>query len=601
LWNFRKKKLKIKNPQKEDLTVACERHYTSKISKFEDLKDIISFGFRGEALASVSHCSRLTITSKTKGKPNKPIYNNSIDSELAYKAQYMDGKVKGDIQSIAGLVGTQIRAEDLFYNNATRKKSLKPRDEHQKIHKMVSQYAIHNSGVQISLKKHGESFPQIHTQKKNSVLENIKSVFGHQVSKNLISLDFNSSKFEYSIKGYVSNTEYNDNKSQFILFVNNRLVENQKLKKDIELEYQPYIGKNNHPFVYLSLLMKPQNVEVNVHPTKQVIHWLHEDEIVDEIREQVNKKILESNGSRLFIPSSSNTQKNSQTSSTTPSLSSSINLVRTTHQQGEMETYLQSNKRSLPEESHTPLKKQKQIDEETLESIQILLEESKCESDHEGINKLMKDHHYVGFVNSNLSLIQHNDKLYVVNVYNVSKELMYQMCLKKFSKFRKIRLSEPLDIQTLLFSASQDKEFSEKGLSLFNQDRVKGIMNEYFGIEITNSSICTLPQLLENHVPNLFRIPQFLLDIVKIPELHWKDEKLCFQSIAIQLSNLYATNRDWEDDEEEVLEKSKYIAQHVIFPACKILFSYPPASFASDQTVIEIANISNLYKVFERC
>eukprot|EP01080_Neovahlkampfia_damariscottae_P011871 gene11871-5198_t len=584
---------------KQDLNVACERHYTSKIKKFEDLQDIMSFGFRGEALASVSYCSRVTITSKTK------------DEECAYRASYTDGKLKGDIQALAGVQGTTIRADDLFFNNITRKKSLKPRDEHQRINKMISKYALHNSGVQISFKKHGESFPQIHTQKKNSTLDNIKAIYGNQVSKNVLKINFKSTKFDYSLTGYVSNSEFIDKNSQFILFVNNRLVENQKLKKDIEQEYSPYIGKNNHPFVYLSLTMKPQNIEVNVHPTKKIVHWLHEDEIVEEIREEVNKKILESNGSRVFTPSSSSTSSLSSSllsplstpqksqSSITPSLSSV--LIRTTEQQGEIETYL-PNKRPIQEETFTPIKKQKHIEEERISSIQILLDECKCESDHEGIKKLFKEHHYVGYVNSRLSLIQHNDKLYVVNVHNVTKELMYQLTLKKFGKFKKIRLSEPLSIEAFLMATSKDQEKTSQGLKLLSNSRVKSILDEYFSIEISNSNLCTLPQILENHLPNLFRIPQFLFELTSLPEETWKDEKACFQGIALKLSKLYATNKEWEiDDEENTEERLRYLTQHVIFPACKLLFSYPPASFASDQTIIEIANISNLYKVFERC
>ena len=179
---------------------------------------------------------------------------------------------------------------------------------------------------------------------------------------------------------------------------------------------------------------------------------------------------------------------------------------------------------------------------------------------------------------------------------------MYQLALKKFNKFRKIRLSEPLNIETLLMAATQDQEKSTNGLKLLTSSRIKALLNDYFSIEISNSNLCTLPQILENHLPNLFRIPQFLVDLISLPEDNWKEEKRCFQSIALKLSSLYSTNKEWEIDEDEnSIERLKYTTQHIIFPACKLLFNYPPATFASDQTIIEIANVSSLYKVFERC
>ena len=95
-----------------DMPLVCERFTTSKLRKFEDLNQISTYGFRGEALASISHVARVTILTKTN------------DSQVAYKASFSDGRMVGEIQHCAGNTGTQIIAEDLFYNMATRRSAL---------------------------------------------------------------------------------------------------------------------------------------------------------------------------------------------------------------------------------------------------------------------------------------------------------------------------------------------------------------------------------------------------------------------------------------------------------------------------------------------
>ena len=139
---------------KDDLGIVCERFTTSKLRKFEDLDNIATYGFRGEALASISHVAHVTITTRTR------------ESRCAYRAKYEDSKLvpmKGNSietkpQPCAGNVGTQICVEDLFYNVSTRRKALEgTSDQHARISEVVSRYAIHNAGVGFTLKKAGSN------------------------------------------------------------------------------------------------------------------------------------------------------------------------------------------------------------------------------------------------------------------------------------------------------------------------------------------------------------------------------------------------------------------------------------------------------------
>ena len=183
----------------EDYEILCERFTTSKLTKYDDLKNMATFGFRGEALASITHVAHVTITSKTK------------KSKCAYKAKYIDSKMvplvggkkidnsilnrKSNVKPTpcAGVNGTIITAEDLFYNMATRKAALKNHNEcYRAILDVVTKYAIHYAaqGVSFTCKKYGNSSADFHTPKSSNVLNAIKIAFGQKVAKELIEINY---------------------------------------------------------------------------------------------------------------------------------------------------------------------------------------------------------------------------------------------------------------------------------------------------------------------------------------------------------------------------------------------------------------------------
>ncbi|XP_052648958.1 DNA mismatch repair protein Mlh1 isoform X2 [Harpia harpyja] len=276
--------------RKEDLDIVCERFTTSKLQKFEDLATISTYGFRGEALASISHVAHVTVTTKT------------ADAKCAYRATYSDGKIKAPPKPCAGNQGTQITVEDLFYNVTTRRKALKnPNEEYAKILEVVSRYAIHNSGISFSVKKQGDTMSDVRTLSNASTVDNIRSIFGNAVSRELIEVACEDASLAFKMKGYITNANYSVKKCTFLLFINHRLVESAALRKAIETVYAAYLPKSTHPFLYLSLEIDPQNVDVNVHPTKHEVHFLHEDSILERVQQHVESNLLGSNSSRLYF------------------------------------------------------------------------------------------------------------------------------------------------------------------------------------------------------------------------------------------------------------------------------------------------------------
>ena len=266
-------------------------------------------GFRGEALASITHVAHVTITTRT------------ADSQCAYRAKYLDGKLAAvklgdrvDPKPCAGTVGTTITVEDLFYNMQTRRQAFKNANEqYQRILDVVTKYSIHfgEQKVSFTCKKQGQPMSDLHTPMNSSSLENIKIAYGAGVAKELIDFHLVEGMFPeekgsspgvnemntnippvvvnattrkkdeqllakagsidapvVSIHGLLSNANYSCKRGVCILFINNRLVDCQSIKKVVEAVYSEILPRHTHPFIYLSIRMPPQHVDVNVHPVR---------------------------------------------------------------------------------------------------------------------------------------------------------------------------------------------------------------------------------------------------------------------------------------------------------------------------------------------
>ncbi|CAH2235702.1 jg7381 [Pararge aegeria aegeria] len=276
----------------DNLDIVCERFTTSKLSHYEDLQAISTYGFRGEALASISHIAHLTILTKT------------AHDKCAYKASYENGKLKGPIKPCAGNNGTQITVEDLFYNVLARKRALRsPSEEYSHIMEVVGGYAIHNSGVGFTLKKFAEN-TDIKTPIKSTVIENVRIIHGNSIARELLEIELKDPTLKLSVHGYITSVNYSHRKGTMLLFINHRLVDSPSIRKAVDCVYATYLPKNTHSYVYLSLELDPKNVDVNVHPTKHEVQFLYEEQIVEKIKTAIESKLLSCNSSRVMYTQS---------------------------------------------------------------------------------------------------------------------------------------------------------------------------------------------------------------------------------------------------------------------------------------------------------
>ena len=276
---------------KEDANHSIIRHATSKIRNSEDLFNINSLGFRGEALASIAAVSQMSIVTKVDGALEG--YNLVCEGGLVVSS----GPIASD-------VGTTIEVNNLFFNTPVRKKFLKTDAvELRHIIDIVTNYALLNP--QIAIKLNHENHNLIQTPAIAAMRENVAAIYGYAIAKDLLEVDFERDGVEVS--GLISKPYdvRNDTKQQ-VLFVNERWVKNSKLSKAIYDGYHSMLFTQKHPVFVLHIKIDPTRVDVNVHPQKHEIKIEQEELVLDVVCKAVNLTLENNNLIPVVDPSFDN-------------------------------------------------------------------------------------------------------------------------------------------------------------------------------------------------------------------------------------------------------------------------------------------------------
>ena len=277
-----KKRIKVKDNgcgmSREDVELAFKKHATSKIQDIEDLDNLNSLGFRGEALPSIAAVSKMTAITKTE------------DQLEGTKIVLKGGEIES-VEEIGCAVGTSIEVKDLFYNTPARKKYLKKTNtELSHVSEVVTRNAIANPKVEFSLEHNGKELTFV--PRSSSMLENIKSIYGVEVAKRMIEVEEGFD--DLSVKGYVSKPEISrSNRKHIFTYVNSRYVKNNVLKDGIVDGFETLLKKGRYPLAFLDIKIDPSKIDVNVHPTKTKIRFLEAERIRKKIAGAVNDALLE--------------------------------------------------------------------------------------------------------------------------------------------------------------------------------------------------------------------------------------------------------------------------------------------------------------------
>ncbi|POV95285.1 hypothetical protein PSHT_15748 [Puccinia striiformis] len=563
---------------KADLGILCERFTTSKIRKFDDLSSLRTYGFRGEALASISHIAHLTIATKTRSEG------------VGWKAKYSDGKLvplktggSPDPQPCAGNDGTVI--------------TVCTSSSHIFARVIEIQLACLRRISENSRRRYeaGSASPDISTSASATILETIGRLYSDNLKKELMHLEFTDKKLEFKMNGYFSTANYNAKKSITMIFIN-----------------------SSFPYIYISLEIAPDRVDPNVHPNKKEVHFLDQDEIIERIGDKLNVFLAGSNSSRSYnvqtllpmAPPDDQVLKSSQADSSQQKNSKSTKilpqkLVRTDHRSRTLQSMLrrptgtsgddltpsesnhaedlpdsQTLVRDINSSSQAPQSTSHTVKIEEslclLKSIGDLREEIKSKTDSD-LENVIKHHTFVGVVDTQKESNLRNFRSRKLQ----SEELFYQLGVRQFGSFDRIQLKPPVPVKTLVTLAvqSEPSEYLDKIGRSEAVDKIcdrltskAEMLNEYFSFQIDPSSgnLVTLPLLLPEHAPNMEKLPLFLVRAAV--ECDWTDEMGCFSSFLRELAFFYAPSRlpleSMSDEQKQTIEEEENEQlKQAIFPS----------------------------------
>ena len=247
--------------ESEEIRLAFARHATSKIRSAEDLTNLSSMGFRGEALSSIAAVAQVEVVTKTKASLTGVRYT-------------IEGAIEKDFEEVGAPDGTTFLVKNLFFNTPVRRKFLKqPQTEGSYVAELLERLAMSRPDISFKFVQNGQV--KFHTPGNGDLKEVIYRIYGREIASHLVPIEINEERL--SLKGFLGKPEINRSNRNFEhYFINSRYVKSKVLAKAIEDGYKQYVMQHKFPFVVLHFSMQAEEVDVNVHPTKMEVRFSDE-------------------------------------------------------------------------------------------------------------------------------------------------------------------------------------------------------------------------------------------------------------------------------------------------------------------------------------
>ncbi|MCH5256287.1 MAG: DNA mismatch repair endonuclease MutL [Lachnospiraceae bacterium] len=255
--------------EKSQIRNAFLRHATSKISSADDLTDLVSLGFRGEALASIAAVSMVEAISK-------------VNEDLTGVRYVIEGGIEKEMEEIGAPDGTTFIVRNLFYNTPPRKKFLKqPQTEGSYIADLMEHLALSHPDISFHFIINNQN--RFHTSGNNDLKEIIYRIYGKDIVKELTPINVEAEGF--SIEGFLGKPVINrSNRNYELFYVNGRYIKSTLLSKAVEDGYKEYLMQHKFPFCVLHFNIDTKRIDVNVHPSKMEIRISNGQDFYESVR-----------------------------------------------------------------------------------------------------------------------------------------------------------------------------------------------------------------------------------------------------------------------------------------------------------------------------
>src|SRR4051795_12109674 len=285
---------------RDDAMLAFERHATSKLRNVKDLLSISTLGFRGEALPSIASVSRLLLETR------------SMDEATGTRIEIAGGKMLRCEEAALG-GGTCITVRDLFYNVPARKKFLRTEQtELAHIASLVTHYSLAHPGMTLQLTSGPTEL--LHVTPVATLQERVYQVFGSRALEDLVEIGLREKQLlmpegddrparPFRLSGFFSRPQVQKgNRNSIYIFVNGRLIRDRLIMHALTSAYHNLMPPSSYPFALLFLECDPEEVDVNVHPSKTEVRFRHGTFVHDFVRDTIRERLMESRPANTFSP-----------------------------------------------------------------------------------------------------------------------------------------------------------------------------------------------------------------------------------------------------------------------------------------------------------
>lgn len=432
----------------DDIPLSLERHATSKIRKVEDLENTYSMGFRGEALASISSISTLTMMTKTK--------NENGTKVIAEAGEIVS------VEEVGVPVGTTIMVENLFFNTPVRYKFLKnDATEFKYIKDWVQKAALSEINVAFKLINDGKTVFQ--TNGSGNIRDIIYLLYGKEIEKNLLDVNYESDNIK--VTGVIGNTTIaRENRKSQILFLNNRNIKNQMLTNSADQAFKGATGIGKYGFFILNMEMPASFYDVNVHPTKMEVRFKDEDKLYKIFYHAIKSAMLKSE----FLNNSGETQKEDE-------------------EEQKREKYIENELEFLTNRT------------ETKAPVELINRENEREIEYQ----------YVGILFRTYIIIQIDDDMFLIDQHAAHERILYEQIKENYKNH--IQNNSQLMIMPEIFNLShKEMEFVKINIELFketgfdieifgeNSIKINGVPDIEYKVSSRNIFLDVLDEMLTN-------------------------------------------------------------------------------------------------------